>query len=151
MAVLKKAEFELRKYKAWIEDFPAALRAAQQSSTDIPDGHVWQDEFVDYWTPFDSIQRQMYDLDEVLEDIQLEKGDFAHYAEQARRYLDPPRKAQIEYAIANPEFRRHPGQDRDLIAYPETRLVQWFRNASRWVEQALRSLQKVVSKAKHDF
>lgn len=132
--LIKDALGEIQKYRAWSETFPAALQAARRVSEDIPDGFVWQDEFVSYWTPFDAIQRKLF----VVVD-ELESKD-PKLARELDPFLDPPKKAQIEFATSDPKFL-NVGSDRAEIAYEETQLRRWHQNFSRWVNQSTRVLK----------
>lgn len=132
---------ELKKYQAWIRGFDTTLRSAQKDSQGLPSGYLWQDEFVDFWKPFDAIQREVVDLLDRLEEENPEVWKVAH------PLLDPPRQAQIEFAIAKPKFVQLPGEPYSRIAYPEAQLKAWARNFSGWVSKALSGLRALSSKS----
>src|SRR5690606_36032485 len=129
---------ELKKFKAWSSGFASTLRDSIRASSDIPEGFVWQEQFVDFWKPFDPIERRLMDIsDEIhlnLDDLRL-WGEVSHF-------LDPPRGARIEDAISQLKFLDDSkGQER--IAYPVATLEAWHKNFSKWIDGAIRGLDVV--------
>lgn len=131
---LKQALLELKKYRAWAKGFNDVLKHAQ--AIGLPDGYVWQEEFRDFWAPFQPIERRLIGISDdidLLTDLDLE------------RYIDPPRGARIEDAIRNPKFYDHPQLGSSQIAYPIKNLQQWQGKFSSWVESAIQGMTQILS------
>jgi len=144
----QKAQTEVRKWKAWVSGFDSTLRLALRDSEGLPSGYVWQDEFVKFWKPFDPIERRLMDITDLIEDSSLENRSLYAIYNEASMYLDPPRGARIEDAIQHPSFYDHPKYGKSHIAYPIRDLTEWNKKFSKWAEDAIRGLSKVISKAK---
>jgi hypothetical protein len=138
-ALFEEALAQLEKYKAWSSTFPATLRGARLSSRKDLDGDfVWQDDFIDFWEPFTSIQRELLALYDDVMDANPET------ASRIESYLDPPTKAQIEFATEVTEFLERPGFKRNQIAYDVRRLEIWHKHFSAWLDIALEGLRKAI-------
>lgn len=133
---------ELKKFKAWSAGFDATLRDAIRSSVDTPKGFVWQEQFVDFWKPFDPIERRLMDLSD---EIHLNLDDPRLWGE-ASHFLDPPRGARIEDAISQPNFLKD-SKGEERIAYPVAILEAWHKSFSKWIDGAIRGLGAVQKKA----
>lgn len=134
---------ELQKYAAWGKSFPATLARAEKADG-LPPGLVWQTEFVAFWQPFDAIQKEMFELSDDLQSI-LEDSGRSGLWRALEDDLDPPRDAQLEFAMGETVFIDVAGS-RSRIAYPIERLEAWHRNFSRWVGGAIRNLRALSSK-----
>lgn len=134
---------ELQKYAAWGKSFPATLARAEMAD-DLPPGLVWQTEFVAFWQPFDAIQKEMFELSDDLQSI-LEDSGRSGLWRTLEKDLDPPRDAQLEFAMGRTEFIDVAGS-RSRIAYPVQRLIAWHRNFTRWVGGAIRNLRVAIAK-----
>lgn len=136
VASLKQALLELKKYRAWVKGFNEVLKHAQSEAIGLPDGYVWQEEFRDFWAPFQPIERRLIGISDdidLLTDLDLE------------RYIDPPRGARIEDAIQSLKFYDHPQLGRSQIAYPIKNLQQWQGKFSSWVESAIQGVTRILS------
>lgn len=134
--ILKDILQELRKLQAWSRSFESALRESQRSSQDAPRGHVWQDEWADFWQPFGPIQKKLYDLESSLEKIDENLGSAVD------PYIEPPRAARIEEAIGDPKFAEKDGEDH--IAYSEKALKEWEKAFSWWSDYAVKGVQRLL-------
>lgn len=134
---------ELKKFKAWSGGFDSTLRDAIRSSSDIREGYVWQEQFVDFWKPFDPIERRLMDLSD---EIHLNLDGSGLWGE-ASHFLDPPRGARIEDAISQPNFLKD-SKGEERIAYPVAILEAWHKSFSKWVDGAIRGLDVVRKKAR---
>lgn len=140
-ALLEECLAELKKYKAWSSTFPATLKGARASSRgDLGGDFVWQDDFIDFWGPFTSIQRELLSLYDDIADAN------PHLAGRIESYIDPPAKAQIEFATEVTAFLERQGFDRKQIAYNTRRLEAWHDNFGKWLDDALEKLRAVESK-----
>jgi hypothetical protein len=141
-ALLEEALAQLKKYETWSATFDGTLRhALAEAPEDLPDNFVWQDDFVEFWAPFTEIQRELFTLYDSIEEI---NPDVAQRVEQ---HLDPPAKAQIEYATEVTEFFTRKGFGRRQIAYDIRRLQAWHANFTNWLGGAIRSLRGAIAKA----
>lgn len=141
-ALLEEAASQLHKYKAWSSTFIATLNAARLSSReDLGGDFVWQDDFVEYWEPFTSIQRELLAIYDNLSDLD------APLAALVEPYIDPPTKAQIEFAIEDPVFLARPAFNRNQIAYETRRLRVWHQNFTHWLGAALKGIREVRTRA----
>jgi len=132
---LREVSSLVKKYEVWAASFPATLKQAKKGSLDIDDPElVWQDELVEFWRPFTSIQRDLFALHDDLRDVN------AVLADMIEPYIDPPATGQIEYATETPQFLDRAGNNGKQIAYDTRRLVAWHRNFTHWVRVALREL-----------
>lgn len=129
---------QLKKYKVWASSFPDVLRVARlESRADIGGLFVWQDALIEFWEPFTSIQYELLALYDGVRDLNQALGA------RIEPYIDPPAKAQIEFAIEDPKFLQRPEFDRKQIAYDTRRLRAWYRNFVHWVNLALRGMREV--------
>lgn len=135
--VLEAALNQLRKYRAWLTGFPATLRHAQGVSAEIGDDYVWQDDFVDFWAPFTSIQRELLSLFDTVSDVSPDA------AATAEPYMDPPDDAQIEFVTEDTRFLERAGYPRKQIAYSTQRLEAWHANFAHWLGKASRGLREL--------
>jgi hypothetical protein len=133
----------LRKYEAWAKSFPALLTQAR-AVDGAPLGSVWQDELVDYWGPFDAIQKEMFELSDDLQSVLEDSGRIGVW-KAIEKDLDPTHDAQIEFATAEGAFVDLPGS-RSRIAHPVRRLEAWHRNFTRWVAGAIRHVKGMKDK-----
>jgi hypothetical protein len=134
---------ELKKYKAWVQEFPSTLKDAERSTEGLPEGHVWQAAFVDFWKPFDPIERRLMEL---YDELTINLDDTRLWGE-ASHYLDPPRGARIEDAISKPRFFND-ASGKSQIAYPVKILESWYEKFSKWVDESIRGLGAVQAQAK---
>jgi hypothetical protein len=134
---LKEAALLVKKYEVWAASFPSTLKQAKRGSLDIDDPQlVWQDELVEFWLPFTSIQQDLFALHDDLRDVNIVLADMIE------PYIDPPATAQIEYATEAPVFLSRAGSNnRKQIAYKTSRLEAWHRNFTHWVRVAFRELE----------
>lgn len=135
-AILAQTRGELLKMKAWASSFRSTLSDAKADSADAPRGHVWQDHWVDFWAPFDPIQRRLYKLEGSLS---RENRDLA---DESDGFFEPPKAARIDEAISHPKFAKRQGKDH--IAYSEKKLVEWHKAFSWWVDYAIRSVESLL-------
>jgi hypothetical protein len=140
-ALLDAAIDQLREYKTWSSTFDSTLRHARRGAPEsLPLNFVWQDDLIEFWSPFTTIQRELLALyDSILE----VNPDVAGRVED---HLDPPQKAQIEFATDVTEFFTREGFDRKQIAYDIRRLQTWHANFTTWLEGALRGLRAAMAK-----
>jgi hypothetical protein len=136
---LDRAIAQLRKYKAWSGGFGETLARAKKESADIAPQLVWQDELVEFWQPFTSIQLALIGLYEQISEANVGLGDLLE------AYIDPPDSAQIEAATEDAQFLERDGHGRKQIAYNVRRIEQWHQNFNRWLGTALRELQSARS------
>jgi hypothetical protein len=47
--------------------------------------------------------------------------------------VEPPRKAQIDYAISAIDFYPHPDTGHEMIAYKIDHLKEWYREFMSWL------------------
>lgn len=134
---LDKAFAQLKKYQAWSSGFVETLAHARRQSEEIGPQLVWQDELVDFWEPFTSIQRELIELFERIRNVN------AGLAELIETYIDPPQNAQIEAATEGAQFLERAGYSRKQIAYGVKRLELWHQRFQAWLKSALRELQIV--------
>jgi hypothetical protein len=127
---------ELKKLQAWTRGFDAAYRASQKSSEGAPDGYVWQDDWVEFWYPFNPIQRKLYSYQESLEAL---GGD---YATDVEAYIEPPRAARIDEVLDNPKFAERDGVDH--IIYSKKDLQEWYKAFSWWVDYSVKGVQTLL-------
>jgi hypothetical protein len=137
--LLQAALVQLMKYRTWIGNFEGTLARAKRAD-DLPVGFVWQDEFVDFWMPFTSIQKALLDISDRI------SGQDEGAGLAVEVYLDPPVHAQIEFATDSTQFLDRDGEARKQIAYDTHRLEIWHRNFSQWLERALREVKGLVTK-----
>lgn len=138
--LLEEAAKQLQKYRAWSTGFMSTLDDARLSSReDLGANFVWQDEIIEFWEPFTGIQHELLSLHDGL--LDLDPG----LASQAEPHLDPPAKAQIEFATERTEFLARPGFDRNQIAYDSRRLRAWHLNFAHWVEGAVKGIRQLRS------
>lgn len=132
---LATASSHVKKYEVWASSFRSTLEQAKEQSRDLDDpGFVWQDELVEFWLPFTSIQRDLFAL---FEEIRRASPSLADLLEP---YIDPPSFAQIEYATEGAKFLDRINYDRKQIAYDLQRLGRWHEHFTGWVQVALREL-----------
>ena len=132
---VNEAITQLKKYEAWAGGFSETLVRARASAGDLEEGFVWQDEWVDFWEPFTVIQRELFSLYDSL------LGVNTPFAELVESYIDPPEKAQIEFATDGAKMLSREGFSRKQIAYQVARLERWHQNFGHWLGEALRELQ----------
>lgn len=135
--ILQKALQELKKLQSWSRAFPTVLREALKDTEDLPDGYVWQDEFVEYWTPFDPIERRMFDI---LDDLAV----YPEIQGEVEPYLDPPKGSRVTDAISDPLFMVKSENNRPNLAYSVKRLKAWNKNFTRWVQQSIRGVEAAL-------
>jgi hypothetical protein len=129
---------QLKKYKVWSSSFPEMLRQANHFSREDLGAHfVWQDALIEFWEPFTSIQHELLSLHDGIRDLNRVLGA------KIEPYIDPPAKAQIEFAIEDPKFFDRLPFDRKQIAYDTRRLQVWHRNFVHWVDLALKAMREV--------
>lgn len=140
-ALLEAALGQLRAYRTWSSTFDGTLRHARgEVPEDVPADFVWQDDFIEFWAPFTQIQRELL----ALYDNLVDANPVA--ARRVEEYLDPPAKAQIEYATDVTEFFTREGYGRKQIAYDIRRLQAWHSNFTTWLEGAIRGLREAIAK-----
>jgi len=140
-ALLEEALAQLKRYERWSATFDRILKHAREGAAEsLPDGFVWQDDLVEFWGPFTEIQRELLALYDSLAEVNPTG------ANAAERHLDPPEKAQIEYATEVTEFFDRDGYNRKQIAYVIRRLQAWQANFTTWLGSATRGLQALLSK-----
>jgi len=132
---LDQAVAQLKKYQTWAAGFSETLAHARRASEELEDPLVWQDDFVDFWEPFTTIQRDLIELYEALRRVN------AALADLVEAYIDPPQSAQIEYATEGSRFLDRDGYHRKQIAYSVARLQAWHRNFARWIRLAVGELE----------
>lgn len=146
-ALLKVAQDQLRKLKAWSRGFPAAMREAQKDTAGLPAGYVWQDELVEFWKPFYAIEKKLVQIEDDIEDRALTTDKLHDLWTFTEDYLSPYPGARIEDAIAYPRFFDRPNFGKYHIAYSVKTLESWHAEFSKWVDYGIRgigaSLQKV--------
>lgn len=135
-SILRKSLGELKKMKAWAGSFNPTLADAKRDSEDAPRGHVWQEPWVDFWAPFDPIQRSLYRLE-----TRLSRMD-PNLADEADKFFEPPKSARIDEAISHPKFAERDGKDH--IAYSEKKLVEWYRAFDWWVDYAINGVENLL-------
>lgn len=139
--LLEEALAHLREYRTWSATFDATLKQARrEDSEDLPPNFVWQDDLVEFWVHFTDTQRELLALYDSIEEVN------PHLAARVEEFLDPPAKAQIEYATELSEFFTREGYPRKQIAYDIRRLQVWHANFSNWLEIATRGLRAATSK-----
>ena len=141
--LLRQAEVELKKLRAWGKGFDPVLRSSLQTSRDLPSGYVWQDRFVDYWEPFDPIERRVVDIAGELEGLGLDEPGLKALTVQASQHVYPPRGARIEDAIKDPEFFED-AERQIRIAYTVKNLTSWHRHFMTWVEGSIQGLDSTL-------
>jgi len=153
MPLLEQAEGVLKRFRAWIRTFPQVLHKAQQEAVNLDEsGLVWQDQFGPYWKESDPMFEVLASIDEQIEGIWL-KSDraavqtLANLARGVTSEPALPRKARLEYAFGNPQFRDHPDR-RGHIAYEISRLEEWARAFENWTEDSLGILRETIRKAR---
>ena len=100
---------------AWAREFSQILRQAIREAEGLPPGWVWQERFVDYFRRYELFADQLRDLGR-----------------------EPPRKAQIDYAIGVIEFFPHPDSGQEMIAYQVARLKEWAKEFNAWLGSSLK-------------
>lgn len=126
---------QLKKYRVWAGGFEETLQRARSASGELGPDFVWQDEMVDFWAPFSEIQREIFTLDEAL------RRSSEALADLIESYIDPPSRAQIEFATEGARFLPRNGHQRRQIAYQVRRLEMWHQNFAQWLRMALGELE----------
>lgn len=146
IGLLMRARTELQKWKAWSRSFDATLRGSSREG--LPPGYVWQEGWVDFWEPFDPIERRLLDILSDIEDLGSDHPDLKEYTSEAVGYVEPPKGARIEDAIKGPKFIDHPSTGGSEIAYSERNLKGWDQRFSRWVDSSIRGIDSLANKVK---
>lgn len=140
-ALLEEAVVQLREYKTWSSTFDSVLRHARREAPEsLPLNYVWQDDFIGFWAHFTSVQRELLALYDGIAELNPD------VAERVEQHLDPPQKAQIEYATEVTKFYTRDGYDRKQIAYDIRRLQAWHANFTSWLDDALQGLRAAIAK-----
>lgn len=145
---LNMARVELLKWRAWSKGFDRVLQEAKADTEGLPEGYVWQTPFVDFWKPFDPIERRLISLANEIDDLGFDLDELKPFTDEATTFVDPPQGARIGDAIANPKFVTHPATNSSQIAYLEKDLLDWKRQFIRWLEEALRGLDRIIAKVR---
>jgi hypothetical protein len=153
--LLEQAETVHKRLRAWIREFPMVLRMAQQEAlaTNLEGtGLVWQDRLTAYWRELDQPNEVLESIDEQINQIynshpRMAVQDVANLARDATAWRLQPKKAMLEYAFGNPQFRNHPDR-RDHIAYEVSRLEEWAGAFEKWTEDSIQNLRKGVRKTR---
>jgi hypothetical protein len=138
--LVEEALAQLKKYQAWSSTFERALKYARREAGTLPENFVWQDTFVDFWAHFTETQHELLALYDSIAEINPD------VARQVEGHLDPPEKAQIEYATELTEFFTRDGYQRKEIAYDLRRLLAWHVNFESWVDSAIRGVRLALTK-----
>lgn len=134
----------------WVSRFPQVLRRAEHGAVGLPDGWVWQDEFVQYVTEYDDkFLSRFQDLDYDLEGLWAEgSGKASDIALMARKALkEPSGKAGVNVGFENFKFMPHP-EKKEHIAYPVADLKAWAQAFAAWVTNGQRQVRALAVKAK---
>ena len=143
LTLLGRANIELKKWRSWAKGFSSALREAQKSTGGLPKGYLWQAPFVDFWKPFDPIERRLVDLAKDLEGMSLDNTQLGKSAGKAAQLVYPSRGARIEDAIRGFKFFPNPTTGQEEIAYPATDLESWHKAFMSWVESSIRQTESI--------
>jgi len=141
---LTKARVELSKWQVWSRGFEDTLREADREG--LPSGYVWQRDWVDYWEPFDPIERRLLGMLTDLEGLGVDFPHLVPYVDEAVSYLDPPLGGRIEDAIKRPKFGTHPSTGRSEIIYEERLLRSWHLLFTRWLDAAIQGVDSLIEK-----
>lgn len=128
----------------WIQRFPLILKKAEQTSADLPEGWVRQNEFVPFLNQFDDkLAPKMADLEERLFRVELEADFLVDEINMARTgVLEPARKARLAHAISDIDFF---GTD---IGYKVTTLKEWASAFEAWSKAAVVAAKTAAKRAK---
>lgn len=124
------------------------LVAARLKSLSLK-GRIWQS----------SVIKVMKSLDPLFAEIDKASGDLRYLplkadpvltqvAEKAMTALDVPKRAGVEYAIADIEFETNPSTNDDEITYDLVRLRTWISELKQWAEKSQSVLGRALKQLK---
>lgn len=143
--MLEKAVDVHSQLQRWIDRFPAILKEARKEAQDLPEGLVWQDRFVPYWSELDAWEKELSELSYQAEGLEYPKGSanvaLRRTIENTLSKHSTPDKARLTYAIDRVHFEFSTKLNRkDHIAYEISRLETWARAFEAWTHEAKRTL-----------
>lgn len=134
-SIINALRGEFKKLSVWSEQFNRTMLKSKAQSEDATEGYVWQDLWVDYWQPLNTIQNNIWTLGEGLYGTLSRK--------QVDAILDPPIEAQVTTAVESPIFLDD-SEGEESIAYSIRDLEAWNREFKKWIGLSQKTLASLI-------